>query len=169
MVARERGLPPDELLARWRTGSAALRDALAAADPHQRVDWVAGRLSVRTLATTRLAECWIHTGDVAAAVGATEEPSDRLEHIARLAWRTLPYAFARDGRELERSGGVRSPAPRAVRGGTSCPTEEPVTVIEGSGYELCLVAARRRAPDETSLHGTGPDVDSVLELVRTYA
>ena len=49
------------------------------------------------------------------------------------------------------------------------PEEEPVTVIEGSGYELCLVAARRRAPDETSLHGSGPDVDSVLELVRTYA
>ena len=167
MVARERGLPPDELLARWRTGSAALREALAAADPHQRVDWVAGRLSVRTLATTRLAECWIHTGDVAAAVGATEEPSDRLEHIARLAWRTLPYAFARDGRELSGPVAFDLLAPSGARWHL-VPEEEPVTVIEGSGYELCLVAARRRAPDETSLHGTGPDVDSVLELVRTY-
>ena len=155
----------------WRDGgpaAAALREALAAADPHQRVDWVAGRLSVRTLATTRLAECWIHTGDVAAAVGATEEPSDRLEHIARLAWRTLPYAFARDGRELSGPVAFDLLAPSGARWHL-VPDEEPVTVIEGSGHELCLVAARRRAPDETSLHGTGPDVDSVLELVRTYA
>ena len=27
------------------------------------------------------------------------EPTDRLWHIARLAWRTLPYAFGRAGRE----------------------------------------------------------------------
>ncbi len=100
MVARERGVPPDALLERWRTSAAALRDVLAAADPHARVDWVVGQLSIRTLATTRLAECWIHTGDVAGAMGELQEPTDREEHIARLAWRTLPYAFARDGREL---------------------------------------------------------------------
>jgi len=168
MVAHERGLPPDALLTRWRTGSAALRQQLAAADPHQRVDWVAGQLSIRTLATTRFSECWIHTGDVAGALGVSEEPSDRLEHIARLAWRTLPYAFARDGRGLAGPVAFDLRAPSGARW-HFVPEEEPATVIEGSGYELCLVAARRRAPDETSLHGSGPDVDSVLELVRTYA
>ena len=78
MVARERGLPPDVLLGRWRTGAAALREALAAGDPHRRVDWVVGQLSLRTLTTTRLAECWIHTGDVAGALGVTPEPTDGL-------------------------------------------------------------------------------------------
>jgi uncharacterized protein (TIGR03084 family) len=168
MVARERGQPPDALLRRWRTSAAGLRDALAAGDPHRRVDWVVGQLSLRTLTTTRLAECWIHTGDVAEALGVTQEPTDRLEHVARLAWRTLPYAFARDGRALAGPVAFELRAPSRARW-QMIPDEQPVTVIEGSGHELCLVAARRVAPDETSLGGTGPDVASVLELVRTYA
>src|SRR3954463_6116550 len=100
IVSKERGLPNDELLRRWRSGAVKLRDAITASDLHRRVTWVSGQLSVLTLATTRLAECWIHTGDVAEALGVAQEPTDNLEHIARLAWRTLPYAFARDGREL---------------------------------------------------------------------
>src|SRR3954468_17957316 len=63
-VASERGLPHDVLRERWRTGAAALREQLAACDPHGRVTWVAGQLSVHTLVATRLSECWIHTGDI---------------------------------------------------------------------------------------------------------
>src|SRR5438128_6373614 len=99
MVARERGRPAREVEARWRSGADELARVLRACDPHQRVAWVAGELSARTLATTRLAETWIHTGDVAAGLGTVLEPTDRLWHIARLAWRTLPYAFGRAGRE----------------------------------------------------------------------
>jgi hypothetical protein len=60
---------------------------------------------------------------------------------------------------------------RAPSGATwhFAPDEPPRTTIDGNGVELCLVAARRVTPDETSLRGTGPDVDAVLELVRTYA
>ena len=113
IVAHERGVPIAALLERWRSGAAALRDTLAASDPHRRVAWVSGQLSTQTLATTRLAECWIHTGDVAEALGAVQEATDRLEHIARLAWRTLPYTFARDGREL--AGPVAFDLQRAER------------------------------------------------------
>ncbi len=105
IVAHERGMPSAAILERWRAGAEAVRDALAVGDPHRRVVWVAGELSTQTLAATRLAECWIHTGDVADALGVTQEPTDGVEHIARLAWRTLPYAFAREGREL--AGRVR--------------------------------------------------------------
>jgi uncharacterized protein (TIGR03084 family) len=168
IVEAQRGVPDQELLARWRAGSTALRDALDAADPHDRVDWVAGQLSIHTLATTRLAECWIHTGDVAEAIGVTLEPADRLEHIARLAWRTLPYAFARSGRELH--GPVEfdltGPSGQPWR---FVPDATPTTVIAGSAVELCNVAARRVTPEETSLCTDGPDGVAVLELVRTYA
>jgi uncharacterized protein (TIGR03084 family) len=168
MVERERGMPYRELYARWRNGAAALREALAASDPHQRVDWVAGQLSIHTLVATRLSECWIHTGDVAEAVGVAQEPTDRLEYVARLAWRTLPYAFERGGRAL--SGPVafelRAPSGAPWR---FVPDEAPLTTITGEGAELCLVAARRVTPPDTSLRGTGPDADAVLELVRTYA
>ena len=168
MVARERGLPNPELYARWREGAARLRDVLAASDRHRRVDWVAGQLSIHTLVATRLAECWIHTGDVAEAVGIEQEPSDRLEHVARLAWRTLPYAFARDGRALSGPVEFELRAPSGARW-RFVPDADPLTTIEGEGAELCLVAARRVAPRDTSLRGRGPDADAVLELVRTYA
>jgi uncharacterized protein (TIGR03084 family) len=168
IVARERGGPHDALLERWRTGAVALRDALTESDPHQRVAWVSGQLSTRTLATTRLAECWIHTGDVAEALDVVQEPTDRLEHIVRLAWRTLPYAFARDGRELAGPVAFDLRAPSGARW-QFFPDTDPTTVIEGAGAELCLVAARRVTADETSLRGDGPDVRAVLELVRTYA
>ncbi len=168
IVERERGLPCAVLLERWRTGAAALRDGLAASDPHRRVGWVSGQLSTQTLATTRLAECWIHTGDVAEALDVAQEPTRRLEHIARLAWRTLPYAFERDGRELAGPVAFDLRGPGGERW-HFVPDGEPATVIEGPGAELCLVAARRVDADDTSLRGAGPDALAVLELVRTYA
>ena len=168
MVVRERGLSSAQLSARWRRGASALRDALAAGDPHRRVDWVAGQLSTRTLSTTRLAECWIHTGDIAAAVGVDQIPTDRLEHVARLAWRTLPYAFARAGRQLAGPVAFELEAPSGTRW-HFVPDTEPATVIEGPGAQLCLVAARRVAAEDAELGGSGPDAGTVLELVRTYA
>ena len=168
MVTRERGLADADLLDRWSRDARALREALTASDPHERVDWVAGQLSIRTLATTRLSESWIHTGDVAEAVGVEQEPTDALQHIARLAWRTLPYAFARDGRQLA------GPVAFRLRGPNGAPWDfepdgAPATVVEGDGVELCLVAARRVSPGETGLRADGPDAVAVLDLVRTYA
>ena len=98
MVERERGAPTADLHARWADGSAALHARFVAADLHDRVTWVAGQLTARTLASTRLAETWIHAGDIVTASGPLPEPTERLSHIARLAWRTVPYAFARAGR-----------------------------------------------------------------------
>jgi uncharacterized protein (TIGR03084 family) len=168
MVARERGQPAAVIGARWQASADRMRALLAQCDPHRRVVWVAGELSAQTLATTRLAESWIHTADVAEAFGQSAAATDRLWHIARLAWRTLPYAFALSGREL--SGPVafalRSP------GGTAwdlVPEDEPITTIRGDAVDLCLVAARRVEPSATGLTGEGPDAGAVLDLVRTYA
>lgn len=123
---------------------------------------------MRTLAVTRLAECWIHAGDVGSAVGALAATDRRLFHIARLAWRTVPYAFARAGLSL--SGPVAfvlsGPSGEEWSFGSDDP---PATVIRGSALELCLVAGRRLEPGDTSLSGDGPDADAVLALVRTYA
>jgi uncharacterized protein (TIGR03084 family) len=168
MVAHERGLPNAALLERWSATAGTLRTALAAGDPHRRVRWVRGELSIHTLTATRLAECWIHTGDVAEAVGVEPVATDRLEHIARLAWRTLPYAFARAGRELAGPVELDLVAPSGARW-HFVPDTEPLTRIEGAGADLCLIAARRVAPEDTSLRGTGPDARAVLELMRTYA
>ena len=168
MVSLERGASSAEVHDRWVRSAEALNDVLAAIDLGERVTWVAGRLSARTLATTRLAETWIHTGDVADAIGVDVAPTDRLWQIARLAWRTLPYAFTTAGREL---GGPVSFVLRGPGGDTweFVPEEPALTKITGDAEELCLVAARRAQPGDTSLVGVGPDAAAVLELVRTFA
>ena len=167
-VAGQRGEPGAVVGRRWRAASGGVRDALATVDPSARVLWVAGRVSATTLASTRLAECWIHTGDVAEPLGVDLVPGGRLRHVARLAWRTLPYAFAQAGRELA------GPVAFHLRGPDGAtwdfvPDDEPLTVVEGDGVELCLVAARRTPGAAAGLRATGPDAAAVLDLVRTYA
>lgn len=154
--------------AQWRASANQLRAALADVDPSVRLQWVVGTLSARTLAATRLAECWIHTGDVAAALGIELAPTNRLVHVARLAWRTLPYAFARAGRELAGSVGFDLVGPTGDAWSFGL-DDDPMTVVAGSGVELCEVAGRRRDPSATALVATGPDAIAVLDLVRTYA
>jgi uncharacterized protein (TIGR03084 family) len=168
MVERERGLTPAELEERWTAGATRLLEVLAAIDLSTRVQWAVGLLSARTLATTRQAETWIHTVDVAEAVGITLPPTDRLQFIARLAWRTLPYAFSSAGRTLAGPVAFHLLSP----GGEPwdfVPDEPPVTTITGPAVELCAVAARRLDPSATTLSAVGPDADAVLALIRTYA
>lgn len=169
LVAAERGASPRDVHERWRTGAGALRDAFAACDPHARVAWVAGRLSARTLATTRIAETWIHTGDVAGAVGVDLPPTDAPRHVARLAWRTLPYAFERAGRRLTGAVTFELRAPDGDTWTFAPPEGEATTTIRGDALDLCLVAARRVDAHDTTLSGDGPHAAAVLDLVRTYA
>lgn len=167
-VAKERGAEPAELLARWTEAAAASRSRFEETDPSTRVRWVAGQLAARTLATTRLAECWIHTGDIANPLGIVRVPGGRLELIARLAWRTLPYSFARAGRRLTGPVAFELTGPMGERW-DFVPDVQPLTTIRGDADDLCAVASRRIAPEGTSLVGDGPDAEAVLELVRTWA
>lgn len=163
-----RGAPGAEVRAAWERSAAELRAAFAVVDPHARVQWVAGRLSARTLAATRLAECWIHAGDIGGALGVSLEPTDRLRHVARLAWRTIPYAFATAGEELHGPVAFDVTGPGGSRW-TFGLDDTPATVVTGSAADLCLVAGRRLGPDRASITATGPDAEAVLRLVRTYA
>ena len=168
LVERQRGLPTSELRERWSSGAARLIEVFNAMDLSSRVAWVAGDMSARTLATTRLTETWIHAGDVAGAIGLALPPTDRLRLVARLAWRTLPYAFASAGRAMTGPVAFRLVSPSGEAWDFE-PDEPAVTTISGPAVELCAVAARRVEVSATSLHGEGPDGDSVLGLVRTYA
>jgi len=167
-VDADRAAGGDAIRQRWHDASTAMQAAFDAGDPHQRVTWVSGQLSLHTLAATRLSECWIHTGDISSALAVALPPTDRLRHIARLAWRTLPYAFRRDGAVMTGAVALDLVGP----GGDHWrfdPDTPALTTIRGSAVEFCDVAARRVDPDATELEGDGPDADAVLRLVRTYA
>lgn len=167
-VAAERGAAGRDVYERWRAANAAQSTALAAHEPGDRVAWVAGELSALTLATTRLSELWIHTGDVAAGLDRELVPTERLRPIARLAWRTLPYAFRREGRELSGPVAVELTAPDGSVWAFA-PQDPAVTTVTGPAHDFCRVAARRAAPADTALAATGADAELVLELLRTFA
>ena len=168
MVERARGMAPASLRARWRMGAAQLVAVLDDMDLSTRVTWVAGELAARTLATTRLAETWIHSGDVADAVGVTLAPTERLRLVARLAWRTLPYAFSSAGQTMTGGVAMHLTGPDGETWDFA-PDGPAPTVVTGAAEELCAVAARRVDPETTSLRAEGPDARAVLALIRTYA
>jgi uncharacterized protein (TIGR03084 family) len=153
--------------ARWRASAAALEGALADVDAGARVRWVAGELAARTLATTRLTEGWIHTVDVAVGLGVDLPPTDRLWHVARLAWRTVPYALAQEGHDP--AGPVRFTLTAPDGSSWTFGDEDAPTVITGPAVDLCAVAGQRAAAADTGLWGEGPDAEIVLRLVRTFA
>jgi uncharacterized protein (TIGR03084 family) len=167
-VAAERSIGGAAIRQRWHDASSGMRAAFDRADPHRRVTWVSNQLSVQTLAATRLSECWIHTGDIASALDVRLEPTARLRFIARLAWRTLPYAFARADLTMHGPVALDLAGPSGDEWRFD-PDEPACTTIRGSAVEFCDVAARRADPGATNLVGTGPDADAVLRVVRTYA
>jgi uncharacterized protein (TIGR03084 family) len=125
-------------------------------------------MAARTLASTRLAETWIHSGDVADGLGVALEPDDRLWHIARLAWRTVPYAFARAGRPPPGPVAFELIAPSGAPW-SFAEDGAPDTLVRGPALDLCRLAGQRADAAHTSLVAEGPDAAAVLELVRTYA
>lgn len=167
VVDAERSADPGAVRTRWHRSAEEQVVALAACDSGARLQWVAGDLAARTLATTRLAETWIHSGDIAAGLGVELPPTDRLWHISRLAHRTLPYAFTRAQQAL--AGPVafelRSPSGELWRFGEG----DAPTVVRGEALELCEVAGQRRDASASSLRAEGPDGGAVLALVRTFA
>lgn len=168
MVAAAEDSSWDAARARWQEAAGRLT-AAGDTDLSARVPWVTGTVSARTLLTTRLAETWIHAGDVAAAFGVVPAPTERLRLVARLAWRTLPYAFGRAGRELAGPVAFHLSGPAGEPWDFVPDGAEAVTTVRGPAEALCAVAARRVPASATSLTAEGPDGALVLELVRTYA
>lgn len=166
-VETQRGAPASEVLGRWATARRSALDALGEADPGRPVAWAAAPLKPRTLATTRLSEHWIHAQDIAEPLQADYPDSDRLWHIARLAHRTVPYSYARAGRDDPPSVRLELASPGGQRW-TFGDADADVTV-RGTASAFCRVAGRRLAPEEAGLEGEGARVAELLALVRTYA
>ena len=167
-VRAERGADPTATFERWRSARTAALEGLRAARPNEPVAWAAAPLKPRTLATTRLSEHWIHALDIAVPLGRELPDTDRLWHIARLAHRTIPYAYARAGRSDAPTVRVELEPPD---GGDAWifGDEDATCTITGTASDFCRVAARRLAATDSSLEGRGPGVEDVLALLRTYA
>ncbi|MFI6155190.1 TIGR03084 family metal-binding protein [Kitasatospora sp. NPDC051170] len=159
---------PAQLLERWRTGRAEVAAALAAAPADARLPWFGPPMKPASMATARLMETWAHGQDVADALGAAREPTDRLRHIAHLGLRTLGFAFALHG----------LPAPdQPVRLELTGPDgslwtfgpAEAADVVAGPALDFCLLVTQRRHRDDLALTATGPVATAWLPIAQVFA
>ena len=123
--------------------------ALRGADPGQPLSWVEAPMKPATMATTRLAEHWAHGLDITGPLDIPFPDTDRLRHIAWLAHRTLPYAFARAGLGAQ---DVRCDltAPDGVTSWEFGP-DTAGSAIGGPAGDFCRVAAQRLPPEGSGL------------------
>ncbi len=167
-VDAERGLSSSERFERWKRGWRGCLSALTDADPGAEFQWATNALKPRTLATTRLSEHWIHANDIAQPLGIDYPDTPRIWHIARLAHRTIPYAYHRSGLGEPPSVQVELIAPDEDRWVFGVGDAD--VVITGTASEFCRIAARRLDPrDAGTIVASGDKGAEVLSVVRTYA
>ncbi|MFD3504932.1 TIGR03084 family metal-binding protein [Streptomyces sp. NPDC058676] len=162
------GLPPAELLPRWRQGRTALDDALRAAPPGARFPWYGPPMSAASMATARLMETWAHGQDVADTLGVARPPTDRLRHVAHIGVRARDYAF-----------GVRGLNPPAqefrielVGPGGDLWVYGPETApqrVTGPALDFCLLVTRRAHRADLAVEADGPDADRWLDIAQAFA
>ncbi|MEV5882685.1 TIGR03084 family metal-binding protein [Streptomyces sp. NPDC052020] len=161
-------LPPAALLSAWRTGRAALDEALRARAPGARFPWYGPPMSAASMATGRLMETWAHGRDIADALGVRRATTARLRHVARLGVRARDHAFRTHGRtppadpfrvELTGPGGERW---------TYGPEGAPQRVT-GPVLDFCLLVTRRAHRADLALRAHGPDADRWLDLAQAFA
>jgi uncharacterized protein (TIGR03083 family) len=176
-VAAHRGEGPEARLEGWEAAADALRWHLAALDAdgwRARVAWVAGTISVRTLATLRLNDAWHHGRDMAEATGRPFEADEAtLAFLADLAARTIPSGLT--GRGRARPGAVilvRLGAGQWLLGGAAGerpdPGAAPDLVLEADPLAFVLRAAGRTTGDPWTAEGDkslAADVAATLSSV----
>jgi uncharacterized protein (TIGR03084 family) len=163
-------LSDDALLEAWRSATVEAADAFARRRNSDRVPWGGRTMSVRSLATARLMECWAHGLDCFAALNQPTTATARLRHIVWLGYRTLPYAF--------NVAGVIPPAdPASLRIELDGPSGQHWTFgppesaerLTGPALDWCRVATHRlRLGDPMCLSAQGELAELALRHARAF-
>jgi uncharacterized protein (TIGR03084 family) len=145
-----RSLPPTDLMALWRENRRRLNSDANALTEESRVAWYGPSMGAKSFLTARLMETWAHGVDIVDSLGVTQEPTDRLRHVAQLGFITRQWSYSVRGETMP-PGTVRleltSPDGAAWYWGP----DDAADSIEGSAEEFCLVVTQRRHPSDTSL------------------
>lgn len=159
---------PEQLLARWRAGRAALAEALTSLPAGTTVPWYGPPMSAASMATARLMETWAHGLDVTDALRLPPSVSSRLRHVAHIGVRTRNFAFAQRGLPVPAEQfHVELTAPD---GSTwSWGPEDAVQRVTGPALDFCLRVTRRRHRAELALEATGTDADRWLDIAQAFA
>ena len=161
-------LSGSEVLAWWREVRSSLASGLTDVDPDARLPWFGPPMGARSFVTARIMDTWAHGQDVADALEATRDPTDRLFHIAHLGVRTRPHSYAVRNR----------PMPDAdVRVELASPADEEWSwgdpgaddFVGGTALDFCLVVTQRRHVDDTDLAIAGPAARDWMGIAQAFA
>ncbi len=167
-AAERAARPPAQLLQSWRTGRAALAEALLATPPGRKLPWFGPPMSPPSMATARLMETWAHGQDIADALGVVRLAGDRLRHVAHLGVRTRDFAFRLHD---------RTPPAEQFRIELSAPSGElwawgppdAAQSVAGPALDFCLRVTQRRHRTDLALVAVGADADEWLDIAQAFA
>ncbi|HQR26971.1 MAG TPA: TIGR03084 family metal-binding protein [Nocardioides sp.] len=161
-------VPPEELLARWRTARTALAGALRDHPDDEKMPWFGPPMSATSMATARFMETWAHGLDVYDALGVAHEPTDRIRHVAHLGVRTRGFAFSVHGEQAPAEEfRVELDAPSGERWVWG--PEDAAQRVSGPAYDFCLLVTQRVHRADTALVAEGPDAARWLEIAQCFA
>ncbi len=161
-------VPPDELLARWRSSRAALAAALRALPEGQKMPWYGPPMSPTSMATARFMETWAHGLDVHAALGVAPAVTDRVRHVAHLGVRTRRFSFGARGLEApaqEPRVSLTAPSGEVWTWGPADAAE----TVTGPAYDFCLLVTQRVHRADTALVAVGAGADAWLDVAQAFA
>lgn len=167
-VEKGRKMKYSEVLPWWREVRSVMMEELTKCDPKQRIPWFARPMGAKAFATARLMETWAHGLDCFNAIGAEPVDTDRLRHVALLAYMARPFAYQING----------LPAPDSpLRIELTLPSgkiwavgdETSIDRIRGEAGEFCRVAVRRRHWKDMNLEIEGDEAKRFIEIAQTYA
>lgn len=164
-IKRGRSMRPQDVIEWWRGGRAKVVEPLSHMNGDDRIEWIAGDMSARTFATSRLVETWMHGLDVYATLGLEVEDTARIRHVCWLGWKTLPYAFKQAGEHYEpvRVEVIGPGYAKWVYG-----SDDTDQVIKGSASDWARVAVRRTKPDRARLKVFGEFAEKAVQVARAY-
>ena len=160
--------PTDELLRRWRSGRAALADALLQVPEGEKVPWFGPPMSSTSMASARMMETWAHARDVSTALGIEAPRDRRARHVAHMGVRVRDYAYL--VRDMEPPGEqfrVELTGPDEAQWTWGPPDAR--QRVTGDGYDFALMATRRLHPDDANVQAVGHDAKVWLTIVQAFA
>jgi uncharacterized protein (TIGR03084 family) len=158
---------PADLLARWRADRNAAAEALAALPPDHLIPWLARPLPAGVLAAAGMMELFAHGQDIADAVGASREVTDRIWHVAGFAVRTWDFGYLARG---------ETPPVTPFRFELVAPSgerwefgpQDATQRVSGPAIDFCLLVTRRRHRDDLAVTAVGAHADHWLDIAQAY-
>ncbi|MGD0314097.1 MAG: TIGR03084 family metal-binding protein [Acidimicrobiales bacterium] len=171
-LIRGRSMDGDALRTWWEGAHRGMTDALAVADPADRIPWFGPPMGILSFVSARLMETWAHAQDVADALGSEHQPTDRLHHVAHLGVRARPFSYLVHDRSIP--PGRIDITLTAPSGGTwswevGPAGDEVVGAIRGSALDFCLVVTQRRHLTDTSLVVEGGPAIEWMSIAQAFA